>query len=81
MTDGDSVKLIFKLLGEFQRLDFRVDGIDTPELRSGVVREFGTRVKEILDGMIGGLIVRVETGEFDKYGRVLSVIYAMTEDE
>ena len=80
VTDGDSLKLILKLHGEFKRLDFRLDGIDTPEISSGVVRTFGTQVKQILDAMIGGLVVRVETGEFDLYGRVLSIVYGMTED-
>ena len=48
VTDGDTVKLILKQDGGFAKFSFRLTGIDTPEISSGVVREFGRKVQEIL---------------------------------
>ena len=31
--------------------------------------------------MIEGLIIKVEAGEFDLYGRPLGVVYGMTKDD
>ena len=39
--DGDSIKCILYYNLQFLKFDFRVNGIDTPEVASGVVREFG----------------------------------------
>ena len=80
VIDGDSVKMIILLNNNFYKFDFRVNRIDTPELRSGVVREFGAEVGDILEQMIEGKLVKTVAGEFDKYGRVLSEIYGMTDD-
>ena len=69
--DGDSIKCIIKYGQQFSKFDFRVDGLDTPEVASGDVRDFGKEVRDILQGVILGKIVRVEAGEGDKYGRIL----------
>lgn len=81
ITDGDTLKIAFKLTNSVTRFSFRLNGVDTPECHSGEVIEFGQYVKEVLRRMLEGKIVRVEAGEFDKYGRVLSRIYAFSKNE
>ncbi len=44
-----------------------------------MAREFGRKVKEVLAGMIDKRIVKIEAGEFDKYGRILARIYTFSE--
>lgn len=62
VTDGDTFKVTFRLDGKLTRFSFRLNGIDTPESRSGDVKEFGMYVKEVLRRMLEGKIVRVEAG-------------------
>lgn len=69
--DGDSIKCVIKYKDAFFKFDFRVNGIDTPEVSSGDVREFGAEVRDIVKNMILGKIVKVAAGESDKYGRIL----------
>jgi endonuclease YncB( thermonuclease family) len=38
VTDGDTVKVAFKLTNELTRFTFRLNGVDTPESRSGEVK-------------------------------------------
>ena len=38
-------------------------------------------MKYVLQDMIEGLIIKVEAGEFDLYGRPLGVVYGMTKDD
>jgi endonuclease YncB( thermonuclease family) len=40
------------------------------------VKEFGKKVKEIITTMLSGRMVKIEAGDFDKYGRILARIYA-----
>lgn len=79
VVDGDTVKGIIYLNNTFTRFTFRLNGIDTPETRKGDVREFGKKVKEIITTMLQGKIVKIEAGDFDKYGRILARIYAYEE--
>ena len=76
--DGDTVKILLKLGDSFQKFDSRLNWIDTPEVKTGLVKPFGVEVRDILSRMILGKIVRVEAGEFDKYGRLLCGILAYT---
>lgn len=73
------MKGIIYLNNTFTRFTFRLNGIDTPETRKGDVREFGKKVKEIITTMLQGKIVKIEAGDFDKYGRILARIYAYEE--
>ena len=43
------------------------------------MREFGKKVRDILK-MIEGKIVRIRAGKFDKYGRLLADVWALTEE-
>ena len=57
-----------------------MSGIDTPEIRSGTVRAFGKHVRDVLKSLILKKIVKVVAGKFDKYGRLLVEVSAMTAD-
>ena len=78
VTDGDTIKVAIKFGEKPTRFTFRLSGIDTPETRKGEVKEFGKHVKEVVKEMLLNKIIRLEAGEFDKYGRVLSRIYAFS---
>lgn len=76
VTDGDTVKIIIWLNGHPTKFIIRLNGIDTPECRKGEAKEFGKKVKEIIATMVEGKVVKIEAGDFDKYGRILGRIYS-----
>ena len=71
--DGDSFYMNISFHNKIVAFKCRLNGIDTPELRGGTVREkrlaliARDRVRELVDGKI----VCVTCGKFEKYGRVL----------
>lgn len=79
VIDGDTIKAIIWLNEKYNRFTFRLDGLDAPETRKGSVKDFGKRVKEIIAGMIDGKVVKIEAGEFDKYGRILARVHTVAE--
>lgn len=79
VTDGDTVKVLLYFDGNYTKFILRLHGIDTPECKSGTVKEFGKKVKDILNSMLEGKIVRIETGNFEKYGRVLARVFAFSQ--
>ena len=79
VTDGDTIKAIVFLNQMPTRFVFRLNGLDAPETRKGQVKNFGKKVKEIVTGMVEGKIVRIEAGDFDKYGRILARVYPFAE--
>lgn len=58
--DGDTVKILIQLGDKVHRFDSRLNWIDTPELKTGLVKAFGAEVRDIVSRMILGKIVRVE---------------------
>lgn len=79
VTDGDTIKAVLFLHGVPTRFVFRVSGVDTPQCRKGEAKQFGKKVKQILSSLIEGKIVKMQAGDFDKYGRILTRIYASSE--
>jgi endonuclease YncB( thermonuclease family) len=57
------------------RMKCRLDRIDARELKS----EGGQKAKEILENLILQKILRVQIGNYDKYGRLLVTIYFINE--
>tara|TARA_Y100000389_G_C17241680_1_gene403446 strand:- start:77 stop:502 length:426 start_codon:yes stop_codon:yes gene_type:complete len=74
--DGDSVHAVFPFADKMYRWVCRLDGIDTPEVRTKNEDEkrFGFYVRDALRERILYKEVDVSCGEFDKYGRLLVVI-------
>jgi endonuclease YncB( thermonuclease family) len=71
--DGDSIKVIFPLNGEYFRWSCRLNGVDTPEIRTKNLKEkeMGLKVRDLLREKILDKIVTLKCGELDKYGRLL----------
>lgn len=71
--DGDTVKIVMKMFGKFYRFNCRIEGVDTPELRTRnkKEKEMGIMVRDKLRTKILDKMVKVKCGKFDKYGRLL----------
>lgn len=73
--DGDTIKLQFKhpCLDKEYIFNCRINGIDTPELRTRnkKEKEMGYKVRDCLRTEILNKIVSIKCGPFDKYGRLL----------
>ena len=71
--DGDTVKIVMKMFEKFYRFNCRIEGVDTPELRTRNKKEkaMGIKVRDELRKKILDKMVKVKCGEFDKYGRLL----------
>jgi endonuclease YncB( thermonuclease family) len=80
--DGDSVKIIFPFKNTMYKWTCRLDGIDTPELRTkcAVEKEYAYKVRNILRDTILYKVVRVKCGKFDKYGRLLTTIVCIEDN-
>ena len=71
--DGDTIKCVFPLNGKMYKWNCRINGIDTPEIRtrSALEKEAGYKARDFLREKILNKIVTVHCGDFDKYGRLL----------
>jgi len=81
VIDGDSIQVCFYIHNEIFRFSVRLDGIDTPELRSKNIKEkkFAKEIKKYLKSMIENDFVNLELLKFDKYGRILANVYYNNE--
>ncbi len=80
--DGDTCTIVMPLSDKdhtFYKFTVRLNGIDTPEKRSKdeMEKKASIKVKELVEKFILGKIVKIQCGEFDKYGRILGDIYVM----
>ena len=80
--DGDTIKVVFLLADKLYKWNCRLDGVDTPELRTrnDLEKELGYRVRDKLREKILNKIVKIKCGEFDKYGRILVKVYKKNID-
>ena len=80
--DGDTVKCVFPLNNKFYKWNCRINGIDTPEIRtrSKLEKEMGFKARDFLREKILKKMVEIHCGEFDKYGRLLVNIKLDNED-
>ena len=80
--DGDTVKVVFPIyykvrginvIGKFMKWNCRLEGVDTPELRTRdkKEKEYGYLVRDELRKIILNRVVNINCGKFDKYGRLL----------
>ena len=72
--DPDTITLVLPFNKEMIKLSVRLDGVDAPELTSKIKSETeackaGTVA---LSSLIQDVVVEVQLGKFDKYGRVLA---------
>jgi len=75
--DGDTITVAFPFGDKMFRWNCRLIGVDTPELRTRnkQEKEFGYQVRDNLRNRILKQIVKLECGDFDKYGRLLVKVY------
>lgn len=80
--DGDTLTLVFRHRGHLEQHSCRMVGYDSPEMKppkSDPNREreiaAAKRARAALQGMVSDGLVRVECGDFDKYGRILVTLY------
>ena len=66
VADGDTITVLHNGKGERVRLY----GIDTPEKRQA----FGKKAKQFTSSMVFGKTVKVETKDFDRYGRTVGLV-------
>lgn len=71
--DGDTCKICFPWHDIMYKWNCRIQGIDTPELRTRNVMEksWGYMVRDKVREVLLDEVVKVYCGEFDKYGRLL----------
>tara|TARA_B110000261_G_scaffold157187_1_gene191932 strand:+ start:1376 stop:1771 length:396 start_codon:yes stop_codon:yes gene_type:complete len=71
--DGDSVHAVFSFMDVAYKWVCRLDGVDTPELRTKNENEkiMGYKVRDALREKILYKEVLIQCGKFDKYGRLL----------
>lgn len=80
--DGDTVKCVFPLNNKFYKWNCRINGIDTPEIRtrSKLEKEMGFKARDFVREKILKKMVEIHCGEFDKYGRLLVNIKLDNQD-
>lgn len=82
--DGDTIQAVFPLpMTEDTtpyRWSCRIGGIDTPEMRSSdpELKKLAIEARDVVRGLILDKKVKLDLGEFDKYGRVLCKAYDTT---
>jgi len=81
--DGDTCKVVFPVLRKLYKFNCRIQGVDTPEIRTRDLaeKEFGKKVRDELRKKILNKVVTIHCGEFDKYGRLLIDIQCKNENQ
>lgn len=71
--DGDTVKVVFAVLGKLYKFNCRIQHVDTPEIRTRNKKEkdYGLKVRDELRKKIMNKVVTIVCDDFDKYGRLL----------
>lgn len=81
--DGDTVKVVFPVLRKLYKFNCRLQGVDTPEIRTRdkKEKEYGLKVRDLLREKILNEVVTIHCGNFDKYGRLLIDIQCKNDKE
>lgn len=80
--DGDTCKVVFPVLRKLYKFNCRIQGVDTPEIRTRdkTEKEYGLKVRDKLREKILNQVVDIHCGKFDKYGRLLIDIQCKNEN-
>lgn len=80
--DGDTIKCVFPINEKMYKWNCRINGIDTPEIRtrSSLEKEAGYKARDFLREKILHKIVTLHCHDFDKYGRLLVNVEIDNED-
>ena len=80
--DGDTLRLILPVCCKKYIFSCRLNGLDTPEIRSKNVEEksLAYKVRDYVRELLKDTPFRVECLKFDKYGRVLCNVFININD-
>lgn len=72
--DGDTITVVFKLDGEFYKFSIRMNGYDSPEIktRDKLEKKYAIISRNYLRELVLDKIVTLECLDYDKYGRILA---------
>jgi len=72
--DGDTITVVFKLVDAFYRFSIRMNGYDSPELRSKdeMEKKYAKLSRDYLKNLIIDKIITLDCKDYDKYGRILA---------
>lgn len=71
--DGDTIRVVFRFYNGLYKFNCRLEGIDTPELRTKNMEEkkAGYVARDKLREKILNKVIQIKCNKFDKYGRLL----------
>lgn len=80
--DGDTITVVFDMFGEYYRFNVRMDGYDSPEIKSkekdpemkALEKKWAREARDFLADMILNKIVILTCRDYDKYGRILGAV-------
>lgn len=74
--DGDTITVVFSVYGTFYKFNVRMNGYDSPELKSKdpIEKKWAIRSRDLLASLILERVVTLECLGNDKYGRLLANI-------
>lgn len=78
--DGDTITVAFGVREKYCRFNIRMDGYDSPEIRSKNKNEsekkeeelWARKSRDFLSNIILNKVIMLRCGDFDKYGRILA---------
>jgi endonuclease YncB( thermonuclease family) len=80
--DGDTIRVKFRLGGKLYQMRARMAGYDSPEMKPlktapyrDEEKKAAVAARDALIDRIGGQMVHIHCGGFDKYGRLLITVY------
>ena len=81
--DGDTIKVVFPLHNTLYKWNCRLGRVDTPELRTKnkLEKKYGYIVRDKLREKILNKVIKIRCGDFDKYGRLLTELYVVNENQ
>ena len=80
--DADTVTIAIPFKGRIYKLKCRLSGIDAAEKRSKnpTEKQIALRGTERLKNLILNRVIWINCGKFDKYGRLLGILYQSKKD-
>lgn len=85
--DGDTITVAFNVYGVYYKFHIRMLGYDTPEMKPSkasvtydMEKKRAVEARDYLADLICGKKIRLECGDYDKYGRILGTVYLDNEN-
>jgi endonuclease YncB( thermonuclease family) len=80
--DGDTITVVFKVFGAFHKFSIRMDGYDSPEMRSKntdpqkkeLEKSWACKSRDFLSDIILDKVITLKCKDYDKYGRIMAVV-------